>query len=144
METDYKNISAESAKCMVEGAIRTIEAERVRKRMRPSSICKKAKINGGCYNRMLRERGGRLSSFAAILDALDLKMNVLPKAEAQNTCYNTGKWLPAILRGNVQGQKCSVCGIVHPVVNGAHPMHYCPSCGSYNGQMCIDETPTNE
>jgi hypothetical protein len=121
---------------MVEEILRTIEAERVKQRVRPLAVCRKAKINGGCYSRMMRERGGRISSIAAIMDALGLELVAFPKdASSSLLKYGVGSWTPAILKGNVKGQKCSVCGMVHPVVIGAYPMRYCPSCGSYNGAL---------
>lgn len=121
---------------MVEEILRTIEAERVKQRIRPLAVCRKAKINGGCYSRMMRERGGRISSIAAIMDALGLELVAFPKdASSSLLKYGVGSWTPAILKGNFKGQKCSVCGMVHPVVVGAYPMRYCPSCGSYNGTL---------
>lgn len=136
MEINPEAMKNENVNTMVEEAIRFVEAERVRQRMRPSAVCRKAKINGGCYSRMMRERGGRLSSFAAVLNALDLEMAIFPKDKNSTLMhYGVGNWKPAILPGNIKGQKCSVCGIAHPVVDGAYPMHYCPACGSYNGSL---------
>lgn len=126
---------------MTEEILRAIEAERVKNRVRPLAVCRKAGINGGCYSRIMQERGGRLSSVAAIADALGLAFKVVYKATGAPAGCKVGSWSPAIMKGNTAALRCSVCGLAHPVVVGAYPMRYCPACGAYNGQQSpIDGT----
>lgn len=116
----------------VEKILRIIEAERVRQRLRPLAVSREANLNGGCYSRLMREHGGRISSVVAILNALGLDLDVVNLKQGETVNCTSGEWLPVKTGTATKRQKCSVCGITYPIVDGIYPFHYCPACGSHN------------
>ncbi len=116
----------------IEKILRAMEAERVKQRVRPMAVSEKAELNGGCYLRIMRECGGRFSSVVALLNALGLDLTVVKSGTGEAVNCQRGKWIPIKTGETAKRQKCSVCGISFPIIDGIYPSHYCPACGSHN------------